>query len=97
MALAKIGVEVIGAFEETVGGNYFEFSDNPDKDMEFLEPELRECPHIIWVTHPIDGIDSGFRYATVKKTVAYIATDYDAFGNVIFEKWSIKKHTIFPK
>ena len=32
------------------------------------------------------------RYALVKKTVAYIVTDEDQFGNAVTEKWNIKGH-----
>lgn len=36
-----------------------------------------------------------WRYATVKKTVAYIAVDEASDGKPVLEKWSIKCHTIF--
>jgi hypothetical protein len=37
------------------------------------------------------GGDSGYRYATVKKTVAYVVVDEDEFGLPVVEKWNIKQ------
>jgi uncharacterized protein len=43
-----------------------------------------EYPHIVWV----GSIgDQGFRFAKVKKTVAYILTDED-----MVERWYLKKN-----
>lgn len=81
---------IIGMFEEREVGNWFEFSRNDD-DFDFAAP----YPHKIWVTTPRDGIDSGYRYGTVKKTVAYIVTDEDDCGQPIIEKWFLKKHNIY--
>jgi hypothetical protein len=72
----------IGAFVEKEVGNHFEFS-------------LNDCdtwcnfPHKIWVG---DVVGQGYRYGTVKKTVAYIAVDEDEFGLPVVEKWAIKNY-----
>ena len=54
-------------------------------------------PHRVWVTNPIENIDSGFRYARVLKTVAYIVVDEDEYGDAIVEKWNIKKQRIYER
>lgn len=78
---------IIGMFTEKEVGNYFEYSKNDDP---FFANE--DFPHKIWVTTPRDGIDHGFRYGLVKKTVAYIVTDEDEFGLPVVEKWSVKNN-----
>jgi hypothetical protein len=35
---------------------------------------------------------TGYRYAIVKKTVAYIAVDEDEFGLPVLEKWQLKSN-----
>lgn len=48
----------------------------------------------MWVSErPIN--DSGWRYALVKKTVAYIVVDEDDSGRAVIEKWSIKGHRFY--
>jgi len=80
--------EAIGNFIEKDHGNNFEYSLNPD-NMAFCE----DYPHIIWVGSLQIGGDSGYRYATVKKTVAYVVVDEDEFGLPVVEKWNLKKNT----
>jgi len=83
---ALIG-KVAGQFTEREFGNWFEYdarSDNPD------------YPHRVWVTTPREGIDSGWRYARVLKTVAHIVIDEDENGLVV-EKWSIKRHSLYRR
>jgi hypothetical protein len=41
--------------------------------------------------------DSGWRYALVKKTVAYIVVDEDDTGRAVIEKWQIKGHRVYGK
>lgn len=72
----------IGAFVEKEVGNHFEFSLN-DRDT------WCDFPHKIWVG---DVVGQGYRYGTVKKTVAYIAVDEDENGLPVVEKWSIKNY-----
>jgi hypothetical protein len=72
----------IGAFVEKEVGNHFEFSLN-DRDT------WCDFPHKIWVG---DIVGQGYRYGTVKKTVAYIAVDEDEFGLPVVEKWAIKNY-----
>ena len=59
---------------------------NPDKKF-----------RIIYNFNPIENIDSGFRYARVLKTVAYIVVDEDEYGDAIVEKWNIKKQRIYER
>lgn len=83
---------IVGCFEEVDCGNFFEFSQN-DEEM----TDSWQFPHKVWVTTPREGLDSGFRYARVLKTVAYIAVDEDAYGQPIVEKWSIKRHREYDR
>ena len=78
---------ILGGFYEKECGNWFEFSRNDD-DFDFA----RAYPHKVWVTTPRQGIDSGYRYATVKNTVAYVVVDEDDNGAVI-EKWELKQNS----
>jgi hypothetical protein len=77
----------IGCFTEKEVGNYFEYSENPEMKEGC---EVWCCyPHVVWVG---SVGDQGYRYANVKKTVAYIVTDEDEYGNPVIEKWSLKKN-----
>lgn len=88
---------ILGGFYEKEYGNFFEFSSNPEitlappahggKNMNF--------PHRVWVTTPTPGIDSGWRYAKVGKTVVHIITDEDENGWAVVEKWDIKGHRLY--
>jgi|TARA_B110000908_G_scaffold63340_1_gene76993 hypothetical protein len=80
-------VKPIGNFIEKDYGNNFEYSLNPD-NMAFCE----DHPHVVWVG---DQIGSPYRYATVKKTVAYVVVDEDEFGLPVVEKWAIKGHASY--
>jgi hypothetical protein len=80
---------ILGGFYEKERGNWFEFSHNND-DFDFARP----YPHKIWVTTPREGIDSGYRYGTVKKTVVYIVVDEDDAGKPVIEKWELKQNSL---
>ena len=82
---------ILGSFREKDTDNLFEFSENRDS----TEPWAQNLPHKIWVTESVPGIDSGFRYGIVKKTVAYLAVDEDELGNPVMEKWQIKQHRTY--
>lgn len=90
MAFAPSAVYPIregGAFIEKDHGNFFEY------DLHG-ESQLPEYPHRVWVSeNPVN--DSGWRYALVKKTVAYIVVDEDESGQPVVQKWSIKAHRIY--
>jgi hypothetical protein len=75
----------IGVFVEKDVGNFFEYSHNDDPVS-----VCEDFPHKVWVGGVVN--DQGWRYANVKKTVAYIVTDEDEFGLPVIEKWDIKKH-----
>ena len=85
MSLAPMNVEpVLGEFVEKEFGNYFHYSENTHCFLDFH----KDFPHLVWV----GGLDQQYRYAIVKKTVAYIAVDEDDCGNPIVEKWDLKKN-----
>lgn len=65
---------ILGGFREKDTKNIFEFSKNNDNNPEF---PASQWPHKIWVTTPIEGIDSGYRYGIVGKTRCKIVCDYD--------------------
>lgn len=75
----------IGCFTEKEVGNYFEYSENNRCFMDFH----KDYPHIVWVG---SVGDQGYRYAHVKKTVAYIVVDEDEYGLPVVEKWDLKKN-----
>ena len=74
----------VGVFVEKEAGNSFEYSVN---DTGFFP----DAPHKVWVGGGQIN-DSGYRYANVKKTVAYVCVDEDDHGMPIIEKWYIKNH-----
>ena len=79
---------IIGCFNEQDEGHLFEFSENN-------EGIYGEFPHKVWVGTPWH-MDSGWRYANVKKTVAYILTN-DENGEPVVEKWNIKSHRVYDR
>jgi len=76
-----------GQFVEREYGKYFEYDALSDSS---------EHPYRVWVTTPWEGRDSGWRYAKVLKTVAYVVIDEDENGLVV-EKWSIKNHSVYAR
>ena len=85
MAFWTHTVAPVGRFVEKEVGNYFEYSLNDD-DFDFC----KEFAHKVWVGGLVN--DQGYRYANVKKTVAYVIVDEDAGGPVL-ERWFLKKNT----
>jgi hypothetical protein len=79
----------IGVFVEKDHGNWFEYSVNDDMD----QITCYQFPHKVWVGGQGVCGDQGYRYATVKKTVAYIVIDEDDCGEPVIEKWHLKKNT----
>ena len=86
----------VGRFVERDTGNYFEYSINEDMMDLGCEWAAEEYPHKVWVGGERIGGDQGFRYAIVKKTVAYIVTDEDENGPVV-EKWYLKKNVAYAQ
>jgi|TARA_B110000495_G_C22966152_1_gene566606 hypothetical protein len=78
-----------GMFRLKENDNLFEYSTN--NEVGFGE----EYPHKVWVTTPWH-MDHGYRFAIVKKTVAYILTT-DEDGNDFVEKWDIKQNRQYSK
>lgn len=87
MAYLTYTKDPIGVFVEKDRGNYFEYSDNDDP-FHFC----KDFPHKVWVASGQIANDSGYRYANVKKTVAYVCVDEDEFGLPVIEKWELKKN-----
>ena len=79
----------IGSFTEKEHGNNFEYSLNDDTD-DFTLSIVENYPHKVWIGNTVN--DSGWRYARVLKTVAYIIVDEDNDGPVL-ERWFLKKNT----
>lgn len=78
----------IGCFVEKDTGNYFEYSLNND-GAEWVNPEA--YPHKVWVGgEGVCGM-SGYRYARVLKTVAYVIVDEDENGPVL-ERWILNSN-----
>ena len=88
MAFYTYTQDPIGQFVERDTGNYFEYSHNDDP-ISMCE----DFPHKVWVGG--EGVCGmrGYRYAIVKKTVAYVCVDEDEFGLPVLEKWHLKKNT----
>ena len=84
---------ILGCFNEKDTGNYFEFSKNTDA----FDWEGAQYPHKVWVTTPRPGMDSGYRYARVMKTVAHIVCDEDDDGGAVIEKWNIKQQREYAR
>lgn len=75
----------VGRFVEREVGNYFEYSINDDT-ADFC----KDFAHKVWVGGLVN--DQGYRYANVKKTVAYVCVDEDEYGAPVVEKWNVKGH-----
>ena len=96
-------VNPIGNFIEKDHGNNFEYSLNDDAANNLdtsLAGGIRigqlatvaafsKYPHKVWVSNLYN---QGYRYAIVKKTVAYVVVDEDEFGLPVLEKWNIKNN-----
>ena len=81
----------IGCFTEKDHGQYFEYSMNKDTD-DYSMCMVENYPHKVWVGRTDD---EGWRYAIVKKTVAYVVTDEDDYGMPVVEKWMLKKNNVY--
>lgn len=79
MAFAPFEIRTVGCFIEAGIKKLFEFDKASDRE---------DYPFRVWVTSPVKGIDSGWRYAKILKTVAYIVVDEDDNGDVV-EKWNL--------
>ena len=90
MAYFTHTVDPIGCFDEKQYGNPFEYSINDDQ----TPWTYMKFDHKVWVGDVVNG--NGWRYANVKKTVAYVAVDEDENGPVM-EKWNIKRHRNYSK
>ena len=84
--------KIIGTFKIKDYNTSFDYEKN--RPLSWLP--TGDYPHRVWVsTNPIGK--SGWRYANVKKTVAHIVVDEDAYGQPIIEKWQIKNHVTYSQ
>jgi len=81
----------VGNLIEKEYGHNFEYSLNNEQD-DYSKSIAENYPHKVWVGSGQIGGDSGWRYANVKKTVAYIIVDEDDGGGPVLERWFLKKH-----
>lgn len=87
MALWTHTKDPVGQFVEQEYGNHFEYSHN---DLDVFNPE--DWPHKVWVSNVHN---QGFRFANVKKTVAYVVVNEDDHGNPVVQRWTIKNHRAY--
>ena len=92
MAYYTYTKDPIGCFVERDTGNYFEYSINDETYEGAPVGFALNYPHKVWVGGLGVAGMSGWRFAKVKKTVAYVIVDEDANGPVM-EKWQLKKNT----
>jgi len=71
---------IIGSFRHKDTDVLFEFSENRTGSYE-------DYPHLVWV-------HGGYRYATVKKTVAHVVIDETDDG-FVSEPWPLKGQRIY--
>lgn len=76
---------LLGSFREAEYGHTFEYAVRPNDGVDFAP----DAPHIIYVG---GAVGDRTRYAKVLKTVAWVATDEDAEGQPVWQKWAIKEH-----
>lgn len=75
---------IIGSFRDKETGNLYEYSHNNDDVNQDMQ-------HKIWVTAEIEGIDAGFRYGKVLKTVAHVKQ----VDTQLPVKWKIKDMVVY--
>lgn len=96
MGLQAYSEKPIGCFVEKDTGNCFEYSVN-EEPVDFARGHqaavdfAHNYPHKIWVGGKGVAGQSGWRYANVKKTVAYIIIDEDDGGPIV-ERWFLKSN-----
>lgn len=90
MALVPKGFPVSGIFTEKEYSHNFEYGEIPR--FPGFEYGLKHgATHLVYVGgDPCFGWP--YRYAKIKKTVVYVATDEDDYGFPVWEKWHIKNH-----
>lgn len=84
MALSYLP-ENVGEFQEATQRHWFTYrpTENPWAIAQGLPFEV-DCGH------------GEVRFANVLKTVLWLATDEDASGAAVLEKWNIRHHTTYP-
>ena len=77
---------VQGCFNNSETGAVFEYATRTAFDGDWAA----DYPHIVFMS------DDSTRYATIKKTVAYVVVDETDTGQPIAERWAIKRHRQYP-
>lgn len=80
---------ISGCFVEKDHGKTFEYGRRVHDFTNGFAP-LSDFPYIVFVGN------RSFRYAKVKKTIAYVVVDEDKNGKPVVEKWQIKNHRYYP-
>ena len=82
----------IGSFVEKSVGLTHEYSLIEEKDkFHGWGGAWHMYKHKLWIREDL-WTQTGYRYALIKKTVAYIVVDEDDAGLPVIEKWDIKQH-----
>jgi len=92
-AFAGKDVKTHGYFnhkETNAGFDYAKIGNDPVDQWGILQG----FTHKVFVN---DVHGSGYRYAKIKGTVAYVAVDENPDGSAKTEKWLIKKHRVFKE
>ena len=92
MAYYTYTKDPIGCFVERDTGNYFEYSINDETYEGAPVGFALNYPHKVWVGGLGVAGMSGWRFAKVKKTVAYVVVDEDEYGLPVLEKWYLKSN-----
>jgi len=74
----------IGFIQEKEYGNEFTYKKTDDV--------WANSHDLFWQIDVLDGV----RYATIKRTVAYVCVGEDYLGFPILEKWELKKNKVYP-
>lgn len=93
MAFAAGGMMIVtGCFNHKETGRHFDFSNALDVfTVTEKSGKVHLFPHRVYVGP--EGKET--RMARVLKTVAYVIVDETDDGQMVVEKWPIKKHTLY--
>ena len=87
-------------FTEKTTRNWFQCFeiDSPpaDLDLDRCWGSARGATHVVRVSNMCAGnplLGSPYRFARVLKTVAYIGTDIDDDGNMVWDRWQIRQNS----
>ena len=82
MSYGPPNIPVIGSFRHRETNAFFEYADRNKVEPDWVEGH----PYVIFLS------DGSYRYAGIRKTVAYVVVDENEYGHPVIEKWQIKQH-----